>query len=418
MTDLARRVALAEAEEDRPDADDARLVVADALQEQGDPRGELISIQCATARLGLGPPRLFAEWLRDGLAAADKTSEAVQRLLRREQELLRAHGTAWAGGAATLAPNAWVFRRGFVEQLGLGRRAQTLDAAVDAAPLLETLHQTAAWDDPLAIRTYFDVPAARRLRELYLPDAGRQLSSVARVRALAGLRRLLLNHAGGPHDAVGLAGATFTEALRGLVLSSFKVDPSTVRAFAGFSGLVELQLVDTRLGVAGAGALGGLALPALEVLAVRHGKIGDEGARSLRQAPWASRLRALDLRKNALGDVGGLLEACPSLAVLELSGNPLGESLAGWISAPAHALDVLGLEGCGLVDADVAALVASPAWARIGVLDLRKNALTDAAARAIEKAPAPRLRALYVGGNRFGAAAKKALAALPCRVFS
>lgn len=137
----------------------------------------------------------------------------------------------------------------------------------------------------------------------------------------------------------------------------------------------------------------------------------------LLEAAYAPQLRALDLRKNGLTDAGGILERCPRLAVLELSGNSLGESLAGWIGAAAPELDVLGVEGCGLVDADVTALVASPVWSRIGVLDLRKNELTDASAHALAKAAGPRLRALHVAGNALTAAGKKALKTLSARVY-
>lgn len=134
-------------------------------------------------------------------------------------------------------------------------------------------------------------------------------------------------------------------------------------------------------------------------------------------AAYAPQLRALDLRKNGLTEAGGILERCPRLAVLELSGNPLGESLASWIGAAAPELDVLGFEGCGLVDADVKALVASPAWARLGVLDLRKNELTDASARVLVKAAGPRLRALHVGGNALTATGKKELKTMSARVY-
>jgi len=401
------------------DDDAPRLVLADALQEQGDPRGEFISIQCETERLGLGPPRIFRDWLRDGLASEAKTSARVAKLLRRETELLRDHGKAWAGEAWTFAKDAWVFRRGFVDQLGFGKRTQTLAQAFAAAPLLETVHHFEDAPNERRIRAMWAVPEAARLRDLYLPMVpGLQLPAVAGLAELSGLRRLALNHAGGPHELVALAGAPCRETLEGLVVCGFKLEADSTRAVLGqMRGLRELQLIDTRLGVTGAGALAAHELPSLEVLAVRHGKIGDEGSRMLIDAAFTRRLRALDLRKNGLTNAGGILERCPRLAVLELSGNPLGGSLAGWIGAAAPELDVLGLEGCGLVDADVDALVASPLWARLGALDLRKNKLTDVAAHALAKAAGPRLRALHISGNALTAAGKKALKTLSARVY-
>ncbi|MBL8714680.1 MAG: TIGR02996 domain-containing protein [Myxococcales bacterium] len=400
------------------DDDAPRLVLADALQEQGDPRGEFISIQCETERLGLGPPRIFRDWLRDGLAGEAKTSPRVGKLLRREAELLRAHGKAWAGEAWGFAKDAWVFRRGFVEQLGFGKKTQTLAQAFAVAPLVETVQHFGDWLDAERVREWWIGPEAAQLRELYLPGAGTQLAAFADIATLAGLRRLSLNHAGGPHDLVALARAHFPSTLSGLVVTCMKLEAGSTRTtLEGMRALTELQLIDTRLGVTGAGALAALEFPSLDVLAVRHGKIGDEGARMLLEAAYAPQLRALDLRKNGLTDAGGILERCPRLAVLELSGNSLGESLAGWIGAAAPELDVLGFEGCGLVDADVTALVASPVWSRIGVLDLRKNELTDASAHALAKAAGPRLRALHVAGNALTAAGKKALKTLSARVY-
>ena len=70
----------------RPDDDDARLVLADLLQETGDPRGELIALQ-------LGG----------------------KRSAKRVRELLREHLGAWLGPlAAVVLPQTVVFERGFL----------------------------------------------------------------------------------------------------------------------------------------------------------------------------------------------------------------------------------------------------------------------------------------------------------------
>lgn len=62
-------------------------------------------------------------------------------------------------------------------------------------------------------------------------------------------------------------------------------------------------------------------------------------------------------------------------------------------------------------------LVAAPFFGRLGILDLRKNELTDASARKIADAP-NRLRALHIGGNALTKKGKDALASLEARVFS
>jgi len=79
----------------RPDADDARLVLADALLARGDPRGELIALQLA----GAGDDR--------------------QRV--RGEQLLREHGRRWLGALRPVAYRAR-FARGFLARLELNGR--------------------------------------------------------------------------------------------------------------------------------------------------------------------------------------------------------------------------------------------------------------------------------------------------------
>lgn len=81
-----------------PDDDELRQVVADALGERGDPRGELITLQL--------------------LAAAD----AKQR--RRARALLDEHAATWLGPIAKLTlDGSWLFERGFPVTVALDRRA-------------------------------------------------------------------------------------------------------------------------------------------------------------------------------------------------------------------------------------------------------------------------------------------------------
>src|SRR4051794_23398773 len=55
-----------------------RLLFADWLEERGDPRGELLRVQCALAR-------------------TDEDGPGREELERREAELLGRHGEAWLG---------------------------------------------------------------------------------------------------------------------------------------------------------------------------------------------------------------------------------------------------------------------------------------------------------------------------------
>src|SRR5262245_51105112 len=82
---------------EQPDDDTVRLIYADWLEEQGNPRGEFIRVQCALARLPTDDPR------RAELEA-------------REATLLAAHRDAWLAPVREIGTE-WEFRRGFVEQL-------------------------------------------------------------------------------------------------------------------------------------------------------------------------------------------------------------------------------------------------------------------------------------------------------------
>ena len=65
----------------------ARLVCADALQSEGDPRGELIAVQCELARLGC-EHRPYLGWVGDGLAdEAALDDGGIARLRKREAAL-------------------------------------------------------------------------------------------------------------------------------------------------------------------------------------------------------------------------------------------------------------------------------------------------------------------------------------------
>lgn len=87
----------------RPDDDEPRLVYADWLQDQGDPRGEFIQVQCSFAGTAPGDDRLW-------------------RMGAREATLLRSHFAQWLpSGANPASPAArhFSFSRGF---LSAGRR--------------------------------------------------------------------------------------------------------------------------------------------------------------------------------------------------------------------------------------------------------------------------------------------------------
>src|SRR5437867_3261497 len=83
-----------------PGDDVPRLVFADWLEDNGQPeRAEFIRLQCR-------------------LAATDEWDDGRDELVRREQDLLAAHGKKW-GKPATKFTTRVEFRRGFVEGMTL-----------------------------------------------------------------------------------------------------------------------------------------------------------------------------------------------------------------------------------------------------------------------------------------------------------
>jgi uncharacterized protein (TIGR02996 family) len=102
-----------------PDEDAPRRVLADALLDAGDPRGELISVQCQLAAV-----------------EEDERGPEILRLVERERELLDQHGDAWTKGwPFELKP---IFRRGFpeVQQAWSAHVRRSLRTAMELAPTL------------------------------------------------------------------------------------------------------------------------------------------------------------------------------------------------------------------------------------------------------------------------------------------
>ncbi len=83
---------------DTPDDDAPRLVLADALLERGDPRGEFIALQ-----------------LR-----GDRDSERIS--IKREKELLETYGKQWLGELAPVVMAGYTFARGFLADCRIDNR--------------------------------------------------------------------------------------------------------------------------------------------------------------------------------------------------------------------------------------------------------------------------------------------------------
>jgi uncharacterized protein (TIGR02996 family) len=131
-----------------PDADDARLVLADALLAHGDPRGELIALQLADPR--------------------------NDRQLDRIEQLLREYGKHWLGTVREITFRAR-FQRGFLARLELNGRWTATErgwAQHVADPTLATVEDLIPGRSVGAIYARFlTSPAMTALRRIEVFDA-------------------------------------------------------------------------------------------------------------------------------------------------------------------------------------------------------------------------------------------------------
>jgi uncharacterized protein (TIGR02996 family) len=156
--------------------------------------------------------------------------------------------------------------------------------------------------------------------------------------------------------------------------------------------------------------------------------LGNDGLRLLSASPHLKNLEALDLGFNGLSDAGVLALArasnLPNLCSLALNDNE-GVTDAGFralVESPFFAgLTVLDASGNDIGEVGVAALVTSPAMARLRALRLNNNHIGDAGLGALARSSllARMLKAdsrLEVRGNAVGQAGAEALAASPALV--
>jgi uncharacterized protein (TIGR02996 family) len=360
------------------DDDAPRLVLADALQRDGDPRGELIAVQCELARLGLRRLRQGDDWIGDLIADGDP--DAIAKLRKREAKLLADHGAAWASELAGLAwGTAHRFARGFVEHVAVWPEADLLDRLFARAPMLRSLHlqlksdgsaarplaettrlrQIAAvsigWSDADTIRAVIESPQLANVRALAFADDKLGDATIAAVRDAAWFPRL-----------------------ETLAVHMYAGD-AAAEVIATTNALVELRLTVTEdaAAVASLANLGRLEVLELEAKATSHvaPALADlvEQTRELR----ALRLAGVEIRAAGAAAIGALRE----LRVLDLSGVPLGTR--GWTDLARAGglgrlrdlrLDRTTLDG----DTSIRALIDSPLLARLVRLSLRENYLGDA----------------------------------------
>ena len=402
---------------DRPDDDTPRLVLADFLDDHGDPdRAAFVRAQVRLART--------PEWEPFAVACRHRRTEWSE------------YGTPFRAALPAFPEGCGVewaeppFRRGFGWRVRVGNLHGWENVAPElfrAAPVGALhLHTAAATLDDW--RGFAAGPWLARIREVHLDAASSPVEPVRALAAavtLAGLDSLHFRRADLPGIDILVAdvlAGPLGAALRGLAfrlsmpaslddlldvlakhagrfeklaLRAMNLTGEQVRrwAAAGLHGLRGLDLSDNyvfhqdgarALADALAGGWAG------HTLRLSRCGIAVPGVRALAAAPGLASVRRLDLSRNVFGPTGvNALAASPHLAGL-------------------RALD---LRDCGFGDQAVRRLVRGTFWPNLTELDLRGNPITDRGAGYLMAAPAaPDLTALLVSGRYLRGPARATLA--------
>jgi uncharacterized protein (TIGR02996 family) len=274
--DPRTKAALLQAVLASPSDDAPRLVLADALTERGDPRGELIVTQCLLAERGLA---------RDERAL----------LTRRSQTLIDAHA-AWTAAVRDLP--RWVLRRGFVDEVesdaaSLGAVASGLFASEPVTRLCIT------GVTPASITTLADDGAFARALKITLRG---QLGADGTIALAAALARRTIPLVALNVGSTGIPGA----AMKTLV--------------AALAGCRSLVLTGNEIGDAGLDAVAkATALSTLEVLYVGATGITDKGLAALAASPHLAGLARLGVARNEEVTTAGLRKIAKSRKLRKLT---------------------------------------------------------------------------------------------------
>jgi len=299
---------------DDPGSDAPRLVYSDWLEEQGDPRGEFIRVQCELSHL-------------------DEVDSRQENLLDRENNLLMMYGDLWREEVPHWARPGCEFRRGFVEQVSIWRSdffANLCELPKNAPVRSLKLHQvaggmnlfraSAALDFAVELCFLDERFCCDDLRELLAESyEGRDyVSDVARLQSLVILGGELLD--GGPH-AIGLARNLAN--LQRLDLVRCKVNEMGLQSLIHSENLPKLTWLDLSDNVLGDAFVWALARTQarsnLTHLVLRDTKLTNRAAHHLAESSILANLQYLDVSQNAKALAKGL----PSLRRLDMRENHL-----------------------------------------------------------------------------------------------
>ncbi len=298
-----------------PDDDRPRRVYADALMEQGDPRGEFIAVQCE-------------------LAAGVEDDRRLE-LERREAALLEKHGAAWTGplqASSVLAS----FSRGFITELTV-LDADGLEACNAFLAREPISHVVISTRTPLSVARLLQWPWVRTL------------------------------------DSVAFRARDHRPALDSLptLLQTRKLHRLRALSFDG-QGLFDQ-------GATALAESAGHAFPALRSLELRSDRFTSRAIEALLHAKWFLKLERLSLEACSLSsDSAALLSAAPfaRLKRLSLASNPIGnEGALHLAKLRVGSLESLWLTGCRIRQSGAEALLDAKALSNTRLF-LEGNSLT------------------------------------------
>lgn len=269
---------------DAPADDGVRLVYADYLMEQDDPRGEFIATQVRIA------------------GSLNPASRKAER--QREQALWRKHEAEYTAHLAPLRHEfEWVFRRGFVDEIeGDGEAfVGVCDQIFSTEPICRlTLRDV----DDSTLQALLDKGIVGRLCNLSLQG---QLSSSIKLLAeseqLASLRRINLARCSlNDKSILALAGSPYLTC-ESLTLNHNPIGDPSARALASCSQLAactQLFVAFTNVGDAGLKAITeSTSLQGLQKLGLAgNTNITDAGAHSLLSPDLFPQMRLLELHSH------------------------------------------------------------------------------------------------------------------------
>jgi uncharacterized protein (TIGR02996 family) len=328
---MTQEDAFLEAITEQPDDDAVRLVFADWLEENGQPRrADFIRVQCVLARTGrecntppdralLSREKFLLEWnRRHWLAPLRELWEKTRRRPTLVERVVN-----WFSPPAS--PISWeeevTFRRGFPESICLEvmEFVTHSDEFFKALPLLRDLRLFLL--GPHYLSLLLDCPYLARLSGLHLHDGGWCPEQTAQVACCPGLVRLKeLTFACRPFDA-----HCVQRLVEGPLLRQLDVMSLATYAYIGQSEWLEGTLDDCAVRILADSPR----CSNLKRLSVHFSRMGDEAARAIAFSPHFSGLTELHLTQNRIRDVGAeAFAASPylkNLKRLHLGMNPITE---------------------------------------------------------------------------------------------